>query len=88
MHEIRLPKLGETMEEAELIEWVAQEGEQVDAHQALVVIQTEKTSYEMESQYAGILHIMAPIEETIPVNQLIAILADTPEEYEEIKNRK
>ena len=87
MHEVRVPKLGETMTETQLIEWVAKEGEKVEARQVLVVLQTEKTSYEMESEYGGILHIIAPVNVTIPVSHLIALLAETQEEYEKIKSR-
>lgn len=87
MHEVRVPKLGETMTETQLIEWVAKEGEKVEVRQVLVVLQTEKTSYELETEHAGILHIIAPVDVTIPVSHLIALLAETQEEYEEIKSR-
>jgi len=87
IHEVRVPKLGETMEESQLLEWVAKEGEEVKARQVLVVLETEKTSFELEAQHAGILHIITPIEVTIPVSHLIALIADTQEEYESIKSQ-
>ena len=86
MHEVRVPKLGETMTETQLIEWVAKEGEKIEARQVLVVLQTEKTSYELETEYAGILHIITPVDVTIPVTHLIGLLAETQEEYEKIKS--
>ena len=52
MHEVRVPKLGATMTETQLIEWVVKEGEEVKPRQVLEVLQTEKTSYELESQHA------------------------------------
>ncbi|MDD4876524.1 MAG: hypothetical protein PHQ86_05275 [Dehalococcoidales bacterium] len=85
-NEVRVPKLGETMTETELIEWVAKEGDKIEVRQVMVVLQTEKTSYELEAVKSGILHIITPINKTIPVNHIIAMLAETPEEYEEIKN--
>jgi pyruvate/2-oxoglutarate dehydrogenase complex dihydrolipoamide acyltransferase (E2) component len=87
MHEVRVPKLGETMTETELIEWMAKEGDKIEPHQVLVVLQTEKTNYELEAQYGGILHIITPIELTIPVTHLIGILAETQEEYEELTRK-
>jgi len=75
------------MTETQLIEWVAKEGEKVEVRQVLVVLQTEKTSYELETEHAGILHIIAPVDVTIPVGHLIALLAETQKEYEEIKSR-
>ena len=87
MHEVRVPKLGATMTETQLTEWVAKEGEKVEPRQVLVVLQTEKTSYELEAMNSGILHIITPVDMTIPVNHAIALLAETQEEYEEIKSR-
>ena len=87
MHEVRVPKLGATMTETQLIEWVVKEGEKVKPRQVLVVLQTEKTSYELESQHTGILHIITPVDVTIPVTHIIGLLAETQEEYEKIKSR-
>ena len=53
-------KLGETMETTELSEWIAKEGAKVEERQVLVVLQTEKTSFELEAANSGILHISAP----------------------------
>jgi pyruvate/2-oxoglutarate dehydrogenase complex dihydrolipoamide acyltransferase (E2) component len=87
MREIRVPKLGETMTEAQIIEWLAQEGEKVAPRQVLVILQTEKAGYELEAQYGGILHIITPAdpEVNIPVTQLIGLIAETQEEYDKIK---
>ena len=87
MHEVRVPKLGEEMTETQLIEWVAKEGEKIKERQVLVVLQTEKTSYELEAEHAGILHVISPVDVTLPLGHLIALLAETPEEYEKIKSR-
>ncbi len=86
-HEVRVPKLGETMTETQLIEWVVKEGEKVKPRQVLVVLETEKASYELEAQNGGILHIITPVDVTIPVSHVICLLAETQEEYEEIKSR-
>lgn len=87
MHEVKVPKLGEEMTETQLIEWVAKEGEKIKERQVLVVMQTEKTSYELEAEHAGILHIISPVDVTLPLGHLIALLAETPEEYEKIKSK-
>jgi len=87
LHEVIIPKLGYTMTETQLTEWVAKEGEKVEPRQVLVVLQTEKTSYELEATNSGILHIITPVDVTIPVNHVIALLAETQEEYEELKSR-
>ena len=87
MFEVKVPKLGEEMTETQLIEWVAKEGEKIKERQVLVVMQTEKTSYELESEHTGILHIISPVDVILPLGHLIALLAETPEEYEKIKSK-
>ena len=87
MHEVRVPKLALAMTETQLLEWVAKEGQKIEARQVLVVLESDKATYELEAPHAGILHILTPVEKTIPVNHLIALLAENPEEYEQIKTQ-
>ena len=86
MYEVRVPKLTETPSDIQLIEWVAKEGEQIKARQVLAILETEKSSYELESQHPGILHIVTPADVTVPVKHVIGLLAETQEEYEKIKS--
>lgn len=86
IHEVRVPELTWTMTETELLEWVAKEGERVKPRQVLVVVQTDKASDELESEHGGILHIISPVNVTLPVYHVIALIADTEEEYEQIKS--
>ena len=87
MHEVRIPKLGTQIEDAEITEWVAAEGEKVNERQVLVVLETEKSSYDLESEFKGILHIIVEAsDERVDAGVLIAVLADNEEEYEKIKS--
>ncbi len=87
MHEVKLPKLGTQIEGAEITEWVAAEGEKVDERQIIAVLETEKSSYDLESEFKGILHIVVEAsDEKIDAGVLIAVLADSEEEYEKIKS--
>ena len=87
MHEVRLPKLGTQIENAEITEWVAAEGEKVDERQVIAVLETEKSSYDLESEFKGILHIIVDVsDEKIDAGVLIAVLADSEEEYEKAKS--
>jgi len=87
MHEVRIPKLGTQIEDAEITEWVAAEGEKVNERQVLVVLETEKSSYDLESEFKGILHIIVEAsDDRVDAGVLIAVLADSEEEYEKIKS--
>jgi len=88
MHEVRLPKLGDNVEDAEIVEWVAAEGERVRERQVIAVLETEKSSYDLEAEFSGILHIIVPAsDQKVAAGELIAIIAESEEEYERIKSR-
>lgn len=84
---IAIPKLGLTMTEAAIVEWLAKEGEWLEAHKPALSIETEKTTYEIETQTAGFLHIVAPAGSTVAVGGMVGVLAQSREEYETICSR-
>lgn len=87
MREVRIPKLGTQIEDAEITEWVVAEGEAVSEHQVIAVLETEKSSYDLESEFKGILHIIVEAsDEKINAGELIGVLADDEAEYEKIKS--
>jgi len=88
MHEVRLPKLGDQIVDAEITEWVAAEGDRVEERQTIAVLETEKSSYDLESEFKGILHIVIQAsDERVNAGELIAIIAESEEEYERVKSK-
>jgi pyruvate/2-oxoglutarate dehydrogenase complex dihydrolipoamide acyltransferase (E2) component len=57
--EIAVPKLGLTMEEATLVCWKAAAGEMVKKEQVVLVLETDKVTFEMPSPGDGLLHPLA-----------------------------
>ena len=87
MHEVKLPKLGDQIVDAEIIEWSVEEGDKVSEHQVIAVLETEKSSYDLESEFTGIIHIVKPAsDEKVQAGELIAIIAESEEEYEKVKS--
>jgi pyruvate/2-oxoglutarate dehydrogenase complex dihydrolipoamide acyltransferase (E2) component len=75
LYEIPLPKLGWTMEEAEMEEWLAQEGDAVEEGQPLFRIITEKVSTDVEATVTGTLvKIVAQVGEIIKVGDTVAVV--------------
>lgn len=81
---VTMPKLGLTMETGKIVEWKKQEGEQVQEKEILLVVETEKITYDVESPATGILHIIAPVESEVPVTELIGIIAADKAEYDKV----
>jgi len=72
--EVILPKLGFSMTEAELNEWLADTGSQIVEGQPLYSIESDKSVQEVEAPASGILTILAPIGATYPVGHLLATI--------------
>lgn len=75
--EIVLPRLGWTMEEGTLVEWLKQDGDPVKAGEILFTVESDKAVNEVESFDEGILRIPpdspAP-GTTVPVGTLLAYI--------------
>jgi pyruvate dehydrogenase E2 component (dihydrolipoamide acetyltransferase) len=53
--EVRMPQLGLTMTEGQIVHWLVAEGDQVAKGQPLAEIQTDKIVTELESPAAGVI---------------------------------
>lgn len=73
MFDIKLTKLGQTMEEGTVTGWLKQIGERFEVGDALYECETEKAVTEVEATRAGILReILIGEEDVVPVGTVIA----------------
>src|SRR3954452_4882322 len=81
---ILMPALSPTMEKGNLAKWLKKEGEKVKPGDVIAEIETDKATMEYEAIAEGTLAKIVVPEGTqdVPVNQLIAVLA---EEGEDVK---
>jgi len=84
--EIRMPKLGMTMEEGKVLAWTKKEKERVDKGEVLLTVESDKVTFEVESPGAGILAILVEQGEGIPVTTLLGLLAESEDEYLTTRN--
>ncbi|HPP66469.1 MAG TPA: dihydrolipoamide acetyltransferase family protein [bacterium] len=80
--EIIMPKLGETMEEGYINRWLKKEGDRVKKGEVILEVMSDKTNFEVESQYDGYLRkiLVQPSENPIPVTTIIGYISDSPDE--------
>lgn len=86
MHEIILPVLGQSVEEAEIVTWLKKEGDTVSEGDILFTIQTDKAEIECESTAAGVLRkilVVAGIE--VPVKTVVALVGEADEALPDLK---
>ncbi len=70
--DVRIAKSG-LAEEVLVLEWLVDDGAQVNAGDPLVVIESEKTQFEMEAPIAGALEIVVDASDLeVPAGTLIA----------------
>ena len=73
--EFYIHKMSEHMDEAEIIQWLAKEGESVTEHQPIIEVMTDKFTVEVEAPRAGILAGIRPgcvAGAIVPVGEAIA----------------
>ncbi|MHB1011456.1 MAG: dihydrolipoamide acetyltransferase family protein [Desulfobacteria bacterium] len=84
--EIKMPKLGMTMEEGKLLEWARKEKDPVRKGEVLLTIESDKVTFEVESPGDGLLAILVEGGEGIPVGEILGHLAESEEEYARIRS--
>lgn len=80
MHEILMPQLGQSVEEAAIVTWLKKEGDAVKEGEPLFTIQTDKAEIECESTAAGVLRkILLEPDIEVPVLTVVALVGDPGE---------
>jgi pyruvate dehydrogenase E2 component (dihydrolipoamide acetyltransferase)/2-oxoglutarate dehydrogenase E2 component (dihydrolipoamide succinyltransferase) len=83
--EIVMPKLAMAMKQGKIVQWKANEGDWVEKGQIVMVIETEKVTYEVESPASGFLHVVAEFDKVYPVQETMAQLAENEEELADLQ---
>jgi pyruvate dehydrogenase E2 component (dihydrolipoamide acetyltransferase) len=77
VHDITMPKLGETVTEGTVGSWKKQVGDRVDFDDPLFEVSTDKVDSEIPSPYDGVLlEILVPEGETVPVGSVLARIGE------------
>jgi len=81
--ELIMPKMGESIIEATILNWVKQEGDSVDIDDTIVEIATDKVDSEVPSPVSGtITKILFGENDTVEIGKVIALIATEGAEHE------
>ena len=73
--EVRLPQLGQTMEEGTVVNCLVNVGDKVKKGDVIFEIETDKATLEMESPAEGFVkYVLAKVDETLPVGAPVLVL--------------
>lgn len=78
--EVIVPKIGETVEACQLLEWFVKKGDTVEEGDLLFAIETDKTSFDIEAPASGVLQdifVEAGVE--VPVMTVVGTIGNTDE---------
>lgn len=79
--EIRLPQLGQTMEEGTVVGCMVNIGDEVKKGDVIFEIETDKATLDMESPADGFVkHILAEVDQTLPVGAPLLVLGEKDEQ--------
>ncbi len=70
--EVKIPVVGESINEVTLGKWLKSDGELVQMDEVLCEIESEKATLELRSDKSGVLKILVKSGETVPIGHTIA----------------
>ena len=83
--QIVAPKLGMSMSDVTMVEWKVKEGEKVEKGSVVLVIETEKTEWNVEAGASGFLHILVQEGVKAKIGQVVGLIAETKEALEKFQ---
>jgi 2-oxoglutarate dehydrogenase E2 component (dihydrolipoamide succinyltransferase) len=84
--ELKLPKMGESVAEATITNWLKKLGEKIEADEAVLEIATDKVDSEIPSEVSGVLtEILFDVNDIVKVGQTIAIIETDEASVLEVK---
>lgn len=70
--EIKVPTVGESINEVTLAQWLKQDGDYVEMDENIAELESDKATFELPAEKAGILRIVAQEGDTLEIGALVA----------------
>lgn len=72
--EIKIPAVGESINEVTLVNWTKEEGDYVERDEIICELESEKASFEVNAEEAGQLHRLAAADDNLEIGQVVATI--------------
>ena len=73
--EIKIPSVGESVQEAVLVQWYKKDGDTVEKDEPLFVVETDKVTLEIVAEASGILKIQVSEGETVSIGTKVGTIS-------------
>jgi 2-oxoglutarate dehydrogenase E2 component (dihydrolipoamide succinyltransferase) len=77
--EIKVPSVGESITEVTLTKWIKNDGDWVDRDEVIAELESEKATFEINAEKAGILHTIAKENDTLKIGDVVSTIDDKAE---------
>lgn len=76
MIDIKVPTVGESISEVTLIKWTKKTGDYVNRDEVIAELESEKATFEVNAEQAGILETVAEEDQTLQIGDVLARIDD------------
>jgi len=77
MIEIKVPTVGESINEVTLIKWLKKDGDYVERDEVIAELESEKATFEVNAEQAGVLKTLGQEGDTLNIGQVLAKIDET-----------
>jgi len=77
MIEIKVPTVGESISEVTLVKWLKQDGEYVQRDEVIAELESEKATFELNAEQAGILKTVGKEGDNLAIGDVVAQIDET-----------
>lgn len=74
--EIKVPTVGESISEVTLSQWLKQDGDYVEMDENIAELESDKATFELPAEKAGVLRIVAQEGDTLEIGALVATIEE------------
>ena len=85
MIEIKVPTVGESINEVTLVKWLKADGDYVDRDEVIAELESEKATFELNAEQAGVLKTVAKENDTLNIGDTVAQIDETAQKPEGAK---
>src|SRR5665213_394116 len=77
--EIKVPSVGESINEVTLTKWIKKDGDYVERDEVIAELESEKATFEINAEKAGILHTVAKEDDNLQIGDVVGTIDDAAE---------
>src|ERR1700750_2105901 len=77
MIEVKVPTVGESINEVTLIKWLKKDGDYVERDEVIAELESEKATFEVNAEQAGVLKTVGQEGDTLQIGDVVARIDET-----------